>query len=321
MPYNNVIARGDVVMAEDFSSEIIDNAEDQSIVLQSFRRATVSKSQQRFPVLGALPTAYWVNGDTGLKQTTEMAWTNKYLNIEELAAIVPVPENVLDDSDFDVWGEARPKLETAIARALDAAVLFGDAAPASFPTSIRASAIAAGNSVTLGTNAATSGGIYGDLDDMIGKVEDDGYDVDVYAANRSLRKSLRKARNADGDRQDRDRISAGLDELDGDRIIYGARGLWPAQGAPASGVKGLVAVAAQADQFVVGVRKDITYKVLDQAVIQDNTGAIVYNLAQQDMVALRVTFRAGWQVANGINYDQAVEANRYPAAVLETAAP
>ena len=71
-------------------------------------------------------------------------------------------------------------------------------------------------------------------------------------------------------------------------------------------------------EFVLGVRQDITYKILDQAVIQDNTGAIVYNLAQQDMVAMRVVFRVGWQVSNTLNYDQAVEANRYPAAVVRT---
>jgi hypothetical protein len=58
-------------------------------------------------------------------------------------------------------------------------------------------------------------------------------------------------------------------------------------------------------------------KVLDQAVIQDNTGAIVFNLAQQDMTAVRLTFRVGWQVANTINNEQSVEANRYPAGVLK----
>lgn len=317
MPYDNVIARGDVVMAEDYASTIIDNATDQSVVLTAFRRATVGKAQQRFPVLSALPTAYWVNGDTGLKQTTEMAWTNKYLNIEELAAIVPVPENVLDDSDFDVWGEVRPKLETAIARAFDEAALFGTAAPASFPTNMRAAAIAAGNTVQVGTNNAAAGGIFGDLDDMLGALETDGYEPDTWAAARIFKGLLRKARNTQGDRIDRDRVNADLTAFDGDPIIYGARGLWPVQG---SGTKGLHAVAFDSTQFVAGVRKDITYKVLTEAVIQDNTGAIIYNLAQQDMVGLRVTFRAGWQVANPINYEAAVEADRYPAVVLETAA-
>jgi hypothetical protein len=70
------------------------------------------------------------------------------------------------------------------------------------------------------------------------------------------------------------------------------------------------------NEFVLGVRQDITWKLLDQAVIQDGSGNIVYNLAQQDMVALRMTMRVGWQVANTLNYDAPVEANRYPAGVL-----
>lgn len=316
MAFNNIISRGEVPIAEDFSSQILDNAQDQSAAMTLFRRATVSKAQQRFPVLSALPTAYWVNGDTGLKQTTEMGWTNKYLNIEELAAIVPVPENVLDDSDFDIWGEVRPKLETAIARALDEAIFLGTNAPASFPVNVRAAAIAAGNSVTAPTApVVATGGFMGSLDEMVSLLEEDGYDPTGYLANRSIRRYLRTARNTQGDRLDRDRLDGGLTEFDGDPIVYPMRGLWPKPAA--AGVKGVLAFSGQWDQFVLGIRKDMTYKVLTEAVIQDQTGAIIYNLAQQDMVALRITFRAGWQVANPLNYDQAVEASRYPAAVLE----
>jgi hypothetical protein len=62
-------------------------------------------------------------------------------------------------------------------------------------------------------------------------------------------------------------------------------------------------------------------KMLDQAVIQDNTGAIVYNLAQQDMRALRLVMRVGWQVANLINNEQPTEAERYPVGVLTNDTP
>ena len=52
-------------------------------------------------------------------------------------------------------------------------------------------------------------------------------------------------------------------------------------------------------QAVYAIRQDITVKILTEGVIQDPaTKAIVYNLAQQDMIALRVVFRMGWALPN-----------------------
>ena len=50
------------------------------------------------PVVSALPTAYFVSGATGLKQTTEVNWADVTLTAEELAVIVPVPQSAFDDS-------------------------------------------------------------------------------------------------------------------------------------------------------------------------------------------------------------------------------
>jgi hypothetical protein len=88
------------------------------------------------------------------------------------------------------------------------------------------------------------------------------------------------------------------------------RGLFP------TGSGGVYAFVGDWSQFVVGIRSDISVKILDQAVIQDNTGTIIYNLAQQDMTAVRLTFRVGWQVSNLLNYDQPTEASRYPVASI-----
>ena len=76
--------------------------------------------------------------------------------------------------------------------------------------------------------------------------------------------------------------------------------------------------ALDTSQFMLGIRQDMTWKLLDQAVIQDNTGAIIYNLSQQDMVAMRVVMRVGWQVSNAINYQNSNATTRYPAATLTT---
>jgi len=315
--YDNVTSRTDAaaLIPEEVSKEMLTKATEQSAVLSMFRRIPVGRAQVRFPVLSALPMAYWVTGDTGLKQTTEVNWSNKYLNIEEIATIMPIPDNVVADVDANVWDEAMPLLTEAFGRVLDQAVFFGTNAPSSFPDDILAAATAAGNSVNEGSTAA-NGGFFGDIDNVYEKVETDGFEVNGWIAATSAKSKLRRARDSQGRKLDSERASGNLLSLDGWPISYPMRGLWPVAGG--AGVDGVRLFGGDWSQFVVGVRQDITLKILDQAVIQDNTGAIVYNLAQQDMTAVRLTFRVGWQVANTLNNDQPTESARYPVGVLKS---
>jgi HK97 family phage major capsid protein len=309
VPYNNIISRTDAqaLIPEQVSDAILTNLTAQSAALTLFRRIPIASNQTRLPVLSALPTAYFVNGDTGLKQTTEANWANKYLNVEELAAIVPIPEAVLDDITFDAWGAVMPLLEQAIGRALDAAVLFGVNKPASWPTDLVAGATAAGNVQARGASTQAQGGIAQDLNLLFGKIETDGHTPNGVVARTSFKQVVRGARDTTG--QALADLSAGT--LWGERLQFVTTGLWPT---PATGAA--EAIAGDFDQAVLGVRQDMTWKVLDQAVLTDAAGVIQYNLAQQDMVALRVVFRCGFQVANTINYEQPTEALRYPFGVL-----
>jgi HK97 family phage major capsid protein len=313
MATNNIISRADAqgLVPEEVSNAMLKSLSETSAVLSQFLRVPVSRNQERFPVLSALPIAYFVTGDTGLKQTTEVNWKSKYLNIEEIACIVPIPEAVLDDAAYDIWGQVQPLMEQAIGRTLDAAVYFGTNKPASWPEAIVAAAEAAGNKITAGANEPKAGGIVGDFSDLLGKIEVEGYDAEAIIADRVIKGLLRQARATTGESliepQDGQVSAASVHGID---IAYPMRGLWPRSSGKAE------AVATDPAEQVVGVRQDITWKLLDEAVIQDTEGNIVYNLAQQDLVAMRVTFRAGWQTANTINYEQETEASRYPAAVL-----
>lgn len=314
MAYDNIVSRTDAsaLIPEEVSTDLLSSAKEESAVLQRFRRVPVGRAQVRFPVLSALPLAYFRNGDTGLVQTTEMNWANKYLNIEEIDTIMPVPNNVIDDVDVNIWDEAKPFIAEAAARTLDQAVFFGTNAPSSYPTNILSAVASAGNAVTEGTTAA-NGGYMADIDLAYGKVEEDGFEADGFVAGIGLKGKLRAARDSTGQKIDAGRVSGDLKMIDGLPVTYPMRGLWPSTGGTGTNVRALV---GDWSQFVVGVRSDISFEVLDQAVIQDNTGAIIYNLAQQRMKALLLTFRVGWQVANTINHDQPTEGSRYPVASL-----
>ena len=311
MPYDSIISRTDAaaLIPQEVSNELLTNLASQSAALTLFRSTPLSSSQTRFPVISAMPVAYFVNGDTGQKQTTEANWDNKYMNVEEIAAIVPIPEAVLDDASFDVWSTVRPMLEEAIGRTVDAAVFFGTNKPASWDTAIVTAAVAAGNVVARGANAAAAGGIAGDFSDLYATLEADGYDVNGLITNTTYKGRIRQARDVDG--QPLQDVGG---SIFGVTPQYPMRGLWP------TGLSAAEAIAGDFTKGILGVRQDITYKILDQAVIQDGTGAIQFNLAQQDMVALRVVFRCAFAVANVMNRDQPVEANRYPFAVLRSPA-
>lgn len=111
----------------------------------------MTSKQTRMPVLDVLPTAYWVNGDTGFKQTSKQEWDNVYLTAAELAVIVPIPEAVIADSSFDIIGEITPRINEAIGERVDSAVIFGNNRPAEWDLDIVSRARVAGNNVAVGS--------------------------------------------------------------------------------------------------------------------------------------------------------------------------
>lgn len=90
--------QAEALIQEQLTNVIQQDAPKQSIFLSLARKLpNMTSKQTRIPVLDMLPMAYWVNGDTGFKQTSEQAWDNVYLTAEELAVIVPIPEAVVAD--------------------------------------------------------------------------------------------------------------------------------------------------------------------------------------------------------------------------------
>ena len=290
----NITNRADAeaIIREQVASNIFQDAPKHSVFLSMAKKLPkMTSNQTRMRVLDFLPTAYWVNGDTGMKQTTRQAWDNVFINAGELAVIVPISDAVLSDAEFDIFGEVTPRVMEAIGQKVDAAVIFGDNRPAEWGLDIISRARQAGNNVSPVTGKDYYDLILGE-NGVFAKVEDDGYGVAGALAPMNFKSKLRGLRDTTGqpifksNMQDVARYS-----LDGAPITF------PENGAFYANIAQLV--VGDFSQAVYSIRQDITVKILDQGVIQDpDTKEIIYNLAQQDMTALRIVFRMGWALPN-----------------------
>jgi HK97 family phage major capsid protein len=257
----------------------------------------MSSDKTKLRVSDALPIAYFVDENTnnGRKNITKAAWKNVFITAEELAVIVPIKENLLNDASVDLWAEIKPQLTSAIAKTVDAAVFKGEGAPTSWGEGIIPQIIAKGKTVK------ETGELYSDINDTMVKVEESGYDVTALLGGVNLKGKFRMMTDKNGQ-------PLATTEIGSLRREYLDNGSWNKETA--------TLIAGDFNQAVYAIRQDVDYKVLTEAVIQDpSSGEILYNLAQEDMVALRVTFRMGYAIPNPVNALDGTE-TRYPFAAL-----
>jgi HK97 family phage major capsid protein len=295
----------------------VQSIEVKSAALQLMPHVRMKRAQQRIPVMSQLPIAYWIAGasldarDIGMKQTTSLAWDNVYLNAEEMAVIVPIAKNLLDDMDYDFWEQTKPKITEAFGVALDDAIFFGTNAPSTFPPSIVAGANSAGNLVIAGTSTVD---FLDDVNTAMGLVEADGFDVSGFWARRQVKAKLRGMRDTQKGflyfPETAPNESPNVGSLYGEPIVFSNAGLSSFN----TGATGYSMIGGEWDQSMLAIREDINMEMFDTGVITDNGSppVIQYNLMQQDMVALRVVARFAWAIPNPISRQQPTKASRYP---------
>lgn len=292
------------------ANEIIQGVVTQSAVLQRGRKLpNMTTKQYKMPVLDMLPIAYFVNGDTGQKKTTKQQWDKKVITAEEIAVIVPIPEAVLDDSDYDIWAEVKPRVVEAFGKVIDSAILFGVDKPTSWRDDVVKTATSAQSVVTLNTGDNLYDKIMAE-DGTIAKVENSGYFVNGHMADISMRAKLRGLKDANGNPIFKsDMQGATTYSLDGSPMNFPNNGSFDKSKA--------LMISGDFSQLVYSIRQDITFKLFTEGVVQDTDGAIAYNLMQNDMVALRAVMRLGWEIPNPINSVQKDKTKRCPFSILK----
>lgn len=269
------------------SREIIEGAIKKSAVMSLFRRLpNMSSGTTKLKVLDSLPVAYWQTqnneGADSKKKLTKMAWDNKYIYAEELAVIIPISQSTLDDADYDIWAEVKPRLEEAFAKKIDEAIIIGGSAK---PAQFREGLI---DSIKTATADITgTADMYSDINDAMSAVETSGYNPTGILGGVELKAKFRML-------LDTTKQPIKGTEIDALPRYYVDNGIWDMSKAGF--------IVGDFSQAVYSIRQDITFDIFREGIIQDpSTGDVLYNLMQQDMAAIRAVMRLGWEIPNPVN--------------------
>lgn len=279
------ISRAEVatLIQEGYSNVLLDEAAKGSTALQAFPTVSMGTKTTHMPVLATLPEANWVTESAtesdGVKPTSQVTWADLTLVAEELAVIVPVHENVIDDATESVLDEIAKWGGQAIGKKLDQAVFFGTNKPSSWASpALVPAAIAASQTVAAVDGVANGSDLVGAANQVAKMIAMAGHVPNTMIASLALKYEVNNVRDANGLPIFRDESFGGF------RTWLSENGAWNDATAEM--------IIVDATRVRIGVRQDITVKYLDQATVNG------INLAERDMVALR--FKARYAYVLGI---------------------
>lgn len=290
------------LITPEVKNEVIEDIVRESAVLRYFTRLQdMTTSQREIKIVDTLPVTYWVEGNTGFKQTTDLSWENKRIIAQELAVIVPVSINSIRDSAIDIWSTVRRLVVENMHKKIDEAIIMGKDKPPMFRASLVDTIINAGAAIN------TTADFVSDTDKAMGKVEASGFIPNAIMGGVGLRSDLRRVVDSTGQP-----IYASW--LDGLEKIYVDNSAWDPMRAKY--------IIGDFKKCVYAIRQDIEFEIFTQGVVSDpSNGQVVYNLMQQDMIAARCTMRLGWEVPNPVNILEPDPLVRFPLAMVNASTP
>lgn len=263
------------------ATEIMKDVARGSSVLRLSKVTEMESDTKKYPVMTEGPGAYWV-GEGERIQTSKAGWIYPELKAKKLAVIIPVTKEKLNDTVINVFEELKEPIAEAFYKAFDAACLFGTNSP--FASNVMKCIENSGNKVELGTNG--DGKLDLDVSDAMALVEEEGYDVNGFAAKNGIKNSLRKLRDANGNQLYVEGVNG--KEFYSEPIEFSRNGAWDKTKAEIIG--------ADWDKSLVGIRQGIEYEILKEATLEGTVDADgkPISLAEQDMIAIKATMRPAY---------------------------
>ena len=299
----SAITNSKVVLPIEYGREIIRGVLGRSKVLELGRRIPNMRGETyKLNVLSQLPVAGWVKNsatpadaakEIKNKPLSVMAFEGVNLEAEEIAVIIPVAINTLEDVEnfgIEIANELSEQVVAAFQEVIDGTVLFGKDSPWSSATNLDTGLVAAtadaGAVVIWDGQSGTS--FYEAISDAMTYVEKSGYRPNAILGGPALDGYFRKTITSLGVvAGDQGQIGAlprhidltgGFDETTADAIV------------------------GDFNYLVYSFREEMRMKLLTEATLVDpSTASVLYNLAQQDMVAFRFTMRFAAALPNPVN--------------------
>lgn len=275
------------------------------------------KGKMSIPVPETLISAGFVQGSTGQKRVSDASLKNNQLIAGKIAAIVLIPQDVIDDADINLWEQwIRPNIPNAFGAALDGAALFGAGKPVEwtgFQSGLVPQAVEKGNTVQLGSDIYQA--IMG-VNGLIYKVNADGFPVNGFAGDSEIEAELRGAVDKNG----RPLYNSFLEPISGEarQAIDGKPYYSLENGAWFDTVNNSLLIGGDFNKLIYSIRKEIEYKISTDATVTLPNGEVV-NCFQQNVVAFLMEMRVGAAVLNPATRKNPNEATRFPFAVLTRA--
>lgn len=271
------------IIPTEYSRQIIEEAVSTSVVLRlPTTQVPMGTKVAQMPVPRAFPKAAWTSASNPRKPYTDLKLGLESITAEEVAAVVAIPDAMIEDLDINIWAWVRPRLAEAIGFALDAAVLFGTDAPPTFPVG-----------GVVGDALATAAGVdvVGTVNDAMSAVERQGLNVTGHAADLAVKGALRGVRDDSGALLlgSTQVASGSIDTLYGVPIAYE-----PFQETEPDFITGAW------QNLIIGVRQDIRYELNRAAVLADGDGKVVISGFQDNMTPLKVWARFGCALVNPV---------------------
>jgi hypothetical protein len=273
------------------SSEFLEAIARESIVLELANVQRMSEATQALPIVSFMPQAKFTSSRYGgRKPATKIEWSHEELVPAEIAATLAIPENWIGDAGFDVWGNVRPTLVTALSRLIDDAILFGNGEP---PGWLATGVVGAVGDPVEGADALAA------IDAGFSQVEESGFDVTGIGSRVSIKSAIRQEYRVIGE------TPATVPTLAYAGVPIVTSPEWDTTIADA--------LVGDWRYLLVGVREDISFRTSDDAILQDDAGEIIANSFQDNLVALKVWMKLGYALGTPVLPDNSGNASAFAA--------